>query len=82
MMNSLLSEVDRGEVDSKGVRRICMTTDARSEIFLLYSRLKKEYDNKVVGPSRSVSEEEFWAKYFQKLKHDSRLSKAGYAIRL
>lgn len=64
IVNSLLSDVDQGEFDSKGVKHIQMNQDSKEETFVLYPAVKKDFDEKV--PSL-MTEDEFWGKYFQKL---------------
>jgi hypothetical protein len=62
MVNSLLSDIDQGEFDSKGVKHIQMNNDSKKEIFLLYPAVKKEFDEQVPA---YMTEDVFWGRYFQ-----------------
>jgi hypothetical protein len=62
MVSSLLSDIDHGEFDSKGIKHIQMNHDSKNEIFLLYPNIKKEFLQKVPV---QMTEDEFWGKYFQ-----------------
>lgn len=62
MVSALLSDIDQGEFDSKGVKHIQMNHDAKAEIFMLYPAVEKDFHANVPA---QMTEDEFWGKYFQ-----------------